>query len=682
MHLSRLTLSLLAAGSAAATLLALAGPLPAQAAAPGGSAAAPRASVRVVPASLAATPSLGYDRIGVRRSDSWYLRDALDGGDARSYREGTGGWQPVAGDTDGDGDGTLSLFRDGLWLIRDSEQQSVPRVVQFGLRGDVPVLGDWDGDGVDTIGVFRAGRWYLRNSNTGGPSTPFSFGSPGDVPVVGDWNGDGRTGIGLYRGRRFYERDVAAAGLSSRNFDFGVRGDLPVSGDWDHDGIDTPGVFRDGSWYLRTTSAASSTYQTVRFGQRGDRPVVRRAAQLAPGVTHQVVGDPSAPWLAHVATVDLQAVSSPDPVLALGGLAGIERVSSMSRRVGAVLGVNGDFFLGSGRPVHLFAQDGELVQTPTTLGRAFSLDQAGTTFSMGYPDVRATVTATVATGTATLRLDRVNNGRSDSADASGFTAAGAMLETPADGDCYAGLAPAGAATVGADGLLRTPMSVTGTRCGGSRPIVPSTGLMLSTDPFYAGSSFVRALARDQAVTLTTQLGFPGAVDAMGGNPLLVKDGAVLDAQVDQTDAFYARNPRTAVGVTSDGKMLIVVVDGRSSRSRGMTMRELAELMQTLGAKDALNLDGGGSSAMFLNGLLVSRPSDGYERGVGNALVVLPGADVPQAAGVRTATAPRNSLYLPGARDAGSTGGLADALVRQGVPMTDELRRTAGVFAGH
>ena len=87
----------------------------------------------------------------------------------------------------------------------------------------------------------------------------------------------------------------------------------------------------------------------------------------------------------------------------------------------------------------------------------------------------------------------------------------------------------------------------------------------------------------------------------------------------------ARNPRTLAGVTGDGSLLLVTVDGRRAGwSAGVTLPEAARLMRSLGARDALNLDGGGSTAMTVRGRVVNRPSDpGGERSVSDALVVLP-----------------------------------------------------------
>jgi hypothetical protein len=109
---------------------------------------------------------------------------------------------------------------------------------------------------------------------------------------------------------------------------------------------------------------------------------------------------------------------------------------------------------------------------------------------------------------------------------------------------------------------------------------------------------------------------------VSGHPQLVNAGTAL-ATNPAGAACTTRNPRSAVGMTADKKKLIVaVVDGRSSISAGMTCTELAALMKSFGADDAFNLDGGGSSTMYLRGTgVVNKPSDGTERVVGNHLAI-------------------------------------------------------------
>ncbi|MDQ6751301.1 MAG: phosphodiester glycosidase family protein [Actinomycetota bacterium] len=97
-----------------------------------------------------------------------------------------------------------------------------------------------------------------------------------------------------------------------------------------------------------------------------------------------------------------------------------------------------------------------------------------------------------------------------------------------------------------------------------------------------------------------------------------------------------RNPRTFAGVTAGGHLLLVTADGRApGYSNGLSFAEEAGVMRALGARDAVNLDGGGSTAMALGASLVTRPSDATgERPVGDAIVLLggnpPGAAVPRS----------------------------------------------------
>ena len=108
--------------------------------------------------------------------------------------------------------------------------------------------------------------------------------------------------------------------------------------------------------------------------------------------------------------------------------------------------------------------------------------------------------------------------------------------------------------------------------------------------------------------------------AISGNHFLVHDGIIR--VVDDSEM----HPRTAIGIDSDtGEVLLLVVDGRSSRSRGYTMVELANLMIDLGADEAVNLDGGGSSTMVgrrgTRTKVINQPSDGFLRWVANAVEV-------------------------------------------------------------
>ncbi|MYR59500.1 sporulation protein, partial [Streptomyces sp. SID625] len=124
-------------------------------------------------------------------------------------------------------------------------------------------------------------------------------------------------------------------------------------------------------------------------------------------------------------------------------------------------------------------------------------------------------------------------------------------------------------------------------------------------------------------------------------PTLVARGrihidAAAEGVVDSRDLSFGyawsnvRQPRTMAGVDARGRLILATVDGRrTGGSEGFTLQEAAAFMRSLGAVDALNLDGGGSTAMAVGGVLVNNPSDATgERAVGGTVQVLPGRTRP------------------------------------------------------
>lgn len=120
--------------------------------------------------------------------------------------------------------------------------------------------------------------------------------------------------------------------------------------------------------------------------------------------------------------------------------------------------------------------------------------------------------------------------------------------------------------------------------------------------------------------------FKPAHDMVAGVPLLIRNGKIdITWQQEKTSKAFVetRHPRTAVAKLKDGKFLMMTVDGRQpGTSVGMSLPELAEYLLSLGAVDAMNLDGGGSTTMVLDGKVVNKPSDKEgERKVSDAIVV-------------------------------------------------------------
>ena len=119
--------------------------------------------------------------------------------------------------------------------------------------------------------------------------------------------------------------------------------------------------------------------------------------------------------------------------------------------------------------------------------------------------------------------------------------------------------------------------------------------------------------------------------AIGGGPVLLKDGVVVNSW--EAELLYgdgaddkmpkARHPRTAIGVTADGLIILFVCEGRGMTDgvAGMTFAEEAAVLQALGCTDALNLDGGGSSCLLVNGQETIKVSDGAQRPVSSVVVL-------------------------------------------------------------
>ncbi|MBR3450217.1 MAG: phosphodiester glycosidase family protein [Bacteroidales bacterium] len=116
-----------------------------------------------------------------------------------------------------------------------------------------------------------------------------------------------------------------------------------------------------------------------------------------------------------------------------------------------------------------------------------------------------------------------------------------------------------------------------------------------------------------------------AEDIVTTGPMLLVGG---ECEPVKKDGFNtARHPRTAVGRRADGTVVLVVADGRNELAAGLTMAELQQVMAALGCRDAINLDGGGSTTMVVRGAVVNHPSDNGqfdvdgERPVANAIVI-------------------------------------------------------------
>ena len=109
---------------------------------------------------------------------------------------------------------------------------------------------------------------------------------------------------------------------------------------------------------------------------------------------------------------------------------------------------------------------------------------------------------------------------------------------------------------------------------------------------------------------------------ISGGPYLVKNGEIfVDMTEQKLGAIGGKNPRTAIGYTQDGNFIMVAVDGREGASVGLTLKELAWFMKSIGCTNAMNLDGGGSTVMYVNGRVVNMPKVKGGIALSNALTI-------------------------------------------------------------
>ena len=107
-----------------------------------------------------------------------------------------------------------------------------------------------------------------------------------------------------------------------------------------------------------------------------------------------------------------------------------------------------------------------------------------------------------------------------------------------------------------------------------------------------------------------QLVKDGVVNLLAFGPALVENGEIAVGTNEEVGQAMASNPRTAIGIIDENHYIIVVSDGRTSESKGLSLYQMAEVMKSYGVKTAYNLDGGGSSTLYFNGQVINKPTTG------------------------------------------------------------------------
>jgi len=326
-----------------------------------------------------------------------------------------------------------------------------------------------------------------------------------------------------------------------------------------------------------------------------------RTTTVAPGVAHHFLWMGRGPWAIHILDVERQRCT---PVLrAVKAGPPLARRATTSALAAGLAAINADFFeLPRGTTLGAHVSGGRVLISPQQRPVfAAGVDR----FSIGL----ATLDAFIAESEDTFRLRHVNRRSSYSASLFDAWAGESVTDSTASAIRIRVLEPG-----------------RGVVTGFAQPGEPSTLDAAAVVVTGAGAWGNRRSAGDTVVWRARVLDASGraAAEVVGGFPLLIEDGRdVLVLQPGVRPAFAdQRHPRSAVA-WDDDHLYWVLVDGRQPPySEGMSLPELTGLLQGLGATHALNLDGGGSSALVVRGRVVNRPSDAEgERAVANALVL-------------------------------------------------------------
>lgn len=290
------------------------------------------------------------------------------------------------------------------------------------------------------------------------------------------------------------------------------------------------------------------------------------------------------------------------PVLARGMVPGLQTTSAMSDAHDAVAAINATYFAGNGDMIGMVKIAGQM---------------AGTTY------YRRTALGLTADGRPVM----------DEISYHGAVTIGAVTLPVAGIDCERG----------ADSLVlynkwygphtRTNEygkeytvrqgKVVAISTGDSK--IPADGVVVSVHGTAAAA--LADVKIGDNVQIAQDLGYKwnNVPDIMGAGPRLVQAGNInvtAAAEEFPGDIRYGRAPRSAVAILNNGNYLFGVVDGRQKSSHGLTLTEWAKLLQKFGAREAMNLDGGGSSELVIGGEIQNSPSDGHERNVGSALIIV------------------------------------------------------------
>ena len=278
-----------------------------------------------------------------------------------------------------------------------------------------------------------------------------------------------------------------------------------------------------------------------------------------------------------------------EPAIASDTLSAKSKISTIAQRENSIVAINGGYFKPqTGVPLGTLMINKKFYTGPI-------YDRVGIgIFDNGYSMARIQLKATVDTNIGGFKIDNVNQPRMLSTHTIVYTRD--WGETTPISPKY------GAQLVVDNGKL--------IQFTQSNVRIPENGFVI-VGPLKNLETI--ANAKKFSLNLKINPEWKDVNHIISGGPYLVRGGEVyVDMTAQKLSAIGGRNPRTAIGYTKDNHLIMLTADGREGASVGLTLMELANLMKEFGCINAMNLDGGGSTVMYVQGQVVNKPA---ERGV-------------------------------------------------------------------
>ena len=287
------------------------------------------------------------------------------------------------------------------------------------------------------------------------------------------------------------------------------------------------------------------------------------------------------------------------PVLASDTLANKSSISAMAKDSNSVIALNGTFFKPqTGVPLGTLMINEKLLTGPIYDRVAMGI------FDDGYDIARVQLNARIKSGKNTVKVDNINQPRMLSTYVLAYTPDWGTIAPPSP-------------KYGLQFAVNDKNKIT--QISTSALKIPQNGFVIA-----GPASLLNVFKNGDKVDLelNTIPEWKNVKHIISGGPYLVKNNEVfVDMTAQKLGSIGGKNPRSAIGYTEDNNLILVAVDGREGSSVGMTLMQLANFMKSAGCVNAMNLDGGGSTVMYVDGKVVNNPQVKGGIALSNAIVL-------------------------------------------------------------